>query len=233
MKDIRNMMELELELSYKGKGVRTLNNDAIVFKYLSHNDTDVHPLQPIFLTLDKTFFKVQPKYFDRHPECQQWYLTTPGKFIDQYSLLDFDINSEILTDELMAFLSYDIVGITSSLVDTLSFLLDPNKQIGLEHTNRIAKIREGEINAKSQPSRFPTGQIKSNAVIDDVFFRLVNYYQKASTYKLGDFKDLFSDETLLENITKILKESVARTYDEKKFDESVFENFNKLILSKK
>lgn len=231
IEDISNMIQWELDKENKFKPKFILNNDSIAIEFLSDNDVDIHPLQPVFLSWDKIFFKIQSEYFRRNPNAQRWILLTPGKFIDQYSILQFQIDSEALTSEILALLSDDIIRTTHSLLDSMAIILNPNDEVGLEYTNRIAEIRDKEIHKKSEQEILPPDDLESEAVIDDVFYKLTTYYQSKEESVMENFKKIFTKKELIDKVIKILVNSVDDYYKNKKFDEKIYLEFDSIILN--
>jgi len=230
--EANKLFEAALIKFYKDKSTFTRNNDSIMIEFLADNNVYVHPLQPVFVTWDKTFFEVHTKYIKKFPNSQNWLMLTPNKIIDAYSLLKFSINSETVTENLLALISDDIITNTHSLIDTLSFILNPEDEVGLEYTNRLAKIRESEINQVNNEEYTPPENFEGEAVIDDIFFKLTTYYHDKLN-KIDDFKLLFTKKEFIEDVVKILLKTIKVFYDKKTIDNSLFADFDRLILDLK
>ncbi|MEO8150242.1 MAG: hypothetical protein ABI723_21590 [Bacteroidia bacterium] len=227
--ETNRLFENALAKFYKNKSTFTRNNDSIMVEFLADKDVEIHPLQPVFITWDKTFFEVHTKYINKFPNSQNWLMLTPNKIIDVYSLLKFSINSETVTENLLALISDDIITNTHSLVDTLSFILNPEDEVGLEYTNRLAGIRESEINSVNKEEVTPPDNFEGEAVIDDIFFNLTNYYND-KVNKLDEFKMIFTKKELIDDVVKILSKAIKEFYDKKILDNTLYTDFDKLIL---
>ena len=70
---------------------------------------------------------------------------TPSQFIDRYSLLSFSINEETISKDMLAIISGDIIQHTASLIDSLSLILNPNDEVGLEYTKKFAERADIKI----------------------------------------------------------------------------------------
>ena len=138
------MLGTQLALSNRYKTTFALNNDAIMFEYLGDND-NIHNVDSIFITWDKTLFKVLKEYFKKNPLALRWMQFTPSQFIDRYSLLSFSINEETITKEMLALLSGDLVNHTYSLLDSLALILNPEDKVGLEYTKRLVEMKDIQI----------------------------------------------------------------------------------------
>jgi hypothetical protein len=229
--DIHKTQELfqnELIASGRFKTKFSLNNDAVMTEFLSDNDVETHPLQPIFTSWDKTFFKVRGRYFQDYPNCQRWFLFTPSKLIDHYAMLDFSIDSETVTRELLALISDEIVGNTHSLLDSVTWILNPNEDLGLEYTNRLAEIRDNEIHQIQQNQVILPDEIEGEAVIDDVFYKLTSHY-KEEEKDIDTFKAIFTKHELFDTVINILLREVEGFYKTKNVSDELFSDFDKLI----
>lgn len=227
--EIVQLMDLEIGERRKFKSKFTLDNDAIIFEFLSDNKVEVHPQNPIFLTWDKSFFNVQSKYFDNHPEAQRWFLLTPSKFIDQFSILQFNIDSDIVTNELIALISDDIVKRTHSLIDNLVLILNPKDEVGLEYTRRFAEMRDKEILRLGEEKIFPPDDLESEAIIDDIFYYLTKHYKEKDQQEFDSFRELFTIEKLMPQVTSLIEKSINNTYKMKRFDSGILKEFDDLV----
>jgi len=213
---------------FKTKSNFARNCDSIMLAFLADKDINVHPVEPVFLTWDKTFFETHSTYLKKFPSSQNWLTLTPNKIVDIHALLKFSINSETITENLLALISDDIISNTHSLVDTLAFILNPNDAVGLEYTSRLAKIRENEIQKINTSEVTPPENFEGQAVIDDIMFNLTNHF-KENLNMLNDFKAIFTKKEFIEDVINLLLKAIGEFYDHKKFDNSLYLGFEELI----
>lgn len=199
-----------------------------MLEFLADDDVQTHPLEPVFLTWDRTFFETHVAYNKKFPNSQDWLMLSPNKLVDVYSILKFSINSETVTENLLALISDDIIQNTYSLVDTLSIILNPNDDVGLEYTTRLSEIRESEINKLNSEDVTRPENFEGEAVIDDIFFKLTSHY-KDSESKLQDFKNLFTQKVYMDKVIKLLIQSISDFYKNKVLDNNIVSEFDKLI----
>lgn len=226
--EANKLFEDNLVKLYKQKSNFTRNNDSVMLEFLADKDVEIHPLQPVFLTWDRAFFETHNTYIKKFPHAQNWLMLSPNKIVDVYTLLKFSINSESVTENLLALLSDEIIQNTYSLVDTLSVILNPEDEIGLEYTSRLAKIRESEINEINSQEIIRPENFEGEAVIDDIFFKLTSHY-KESENKLEGFKNIFTHKELINDVVNILTKSIKDFYENRRLDNKVFVEFDKLI----
>ena len=154
---------------------------------------------------------------------------TPSQFIDRYSLLSFSIDEETLSKELLALISGDIVHHTVSLIDSLALILNPNDEVGLEYTKRFTKMKGDMIFTTSKIPDMETDSSDNNA-LDNVVYQIITHYQKNSnSYK--SFKGLFSSMDYINDVMKIMEESMKYYVDNNSLGYETFSKFDVLIKS--
>lgn len=226
--ETNRIFESSMAKFFKNKSNFTRDNDSVMVEFLADNDIDIHPLEPLFITWDKTFFEVHTRYIKKYPNAQNWLMLTPNKILDVYSLLKFSINSETVTENLLALISDDIITNTHSLVDTLSIILNPEDEVGLEYTNRLATIRENEINKVNKEEITPPDNFEGEAVIDDIFFNLTNYYRDNDN-KIEDFKKVFTKKEYMDDVVQLLSKTINHFYENKSLDTTIYRDFDIII----
>jgi hypothetical protein len=224
----------QLANNKKFKSPFTLTNDCIMLEYLAHNDSDVHPVSPVFVTWDKTFFEVQKVYFKKYPDSQNWMMLPPSKLIDSYAILKFAIDGETVTENLLALISDDLFQNTNTLIDTVKFILNPDDEIGLEYTNKLAEIRENEIDDINNKISTPPENFEGEAIIDDVVFNLTNYFQsKENSLEFELFKEIFTKKELMPEVITTITGAISSFYKSSKIENKFYETFDKLVAALK
>lgn len=230
IEETNKLFESQLIKNNKFKSPFTLTNDSIMLEYLAHNDVDVHPINPIFVTWDKTFFDVQKEYLKKYPDAQNWLMLPPSKLIDSYALLKFSIDGETVTENLLALISDDLFQNTNTLIDTVKFILNPDDEIGLEYTNKLAEIREIEINNINNNISTPPENFEGEAIIDDVVFNLTNHFQeKDSTKEFELFKEIFTKKEFMQEVITSITEAISIFYKSHTIDKKFYETFEGLV----
>ena len=225
--ETNRIFEEAMSKYFKTKTTFARNCDSIMLEFLADKDVEIHPIEPVFLTWDKTFFETHLKYTQKFPNAQNWLMLTPNKIVDVYALLKFSINSETVTENLLALISDDIITNTHSLVDTLAFILNINDEVGLEYTTRLASIREKEIHQINNSEITPPENFEGQAVIDDIVFILTNHFKDKA--KINEFKAVFTKKEFVEPVIKLLTGAISEFYKTKKINTSLYENFDTLV----
>ncbi len=228
--ETNKIFERKLIYSGKFKSPFTRNNDSIMVEFLADSDVDVHPVKPVFLTWDRSFYEVQKDYFKSFPDCQKWLMLPPGKFIDSYAILKFKIDNESVSENLLALISDDLITNAHSLIDTIKFILNPDDEVSLEYTNKLARIREEEIDNINRKVTTPPEDFEGEAVIDEVFYNLSNHFQeKEDEILFKHFREVFTRKELMETVLKSISSAIDTYYASKKIDKELFATFDKLV----
>ena len=218
----------QLSSSNRNKTKFALHNDAIMIEYLGDKDSSVHPVDPVFITWDRTLFAVLPAFYKANPNAQRWLQFTASQFIDRYSLLSFSINETTISKNMLSILSNDFVDQTYSLLDSLSLILNPNNEVGLEYTNRFLKMKDTLIYTTSKESDEPQEESTDN-LLDKVVYNITSHYREDSI-KYNGLKQLFSNRECVDSVIKLIEKSLADYKNTNTFNIDIFNDFNKLIV---
>jgi hypothetical protein len=228
--ETNKIFENQLAKNNKFKTAFTRNNDSIMTEFLAHNDTDVHPVNPIFVTWDKTFFDVQKEYLKKYPDAQNWLMLPPSKLIDSYAILKFSIDGETVTENLLALISDELFQNTTALIDTVKFILNPEDEVGLEYTNKLANIRENEINNINKKITIPPENFKGEAIIDDIVFSLTNHFQDTvDTNDFEIFKEIFTKKEFMKEVITSITDAISDYYEYQTINSNFFKTFETMV----
>lgn len=220
------MLGIQLASSYRNKTAFALNNDAIMLEYLGDNN-DVHEIDPVFITWDKSLFKVLKEFFAKNPSALRWMQFTPSQFIDRYSLLSFSINEETITKEMLALLSGNIVNHTYSLLDSLALILNPEDKVGLEYTKRLVEMKDSQIYTTDKQSDDINENTDNNA-LDTTVFHISAHYRE-SDVQYNKIKKLFMSEEHMEEVLSIIDKSIKIIIEKHSFDKNIIDELDKII----
>ena len=103
---------------------KTLNNDAWMGVILfTHNDDQ----KPIFITLDSSFEPYRKQYMQKYRRGLpfSWHLFSPSAFVNHLDFIDFKVNADNLTDDLISLVeSDDVKDKTITVIDRINRFLD-------------------------------------------------------------------------------------------------------------
>ena len=195
--------------------------------YLGDRDIEVHPVDPIFLTWDRTLFSVMIAFLRDFPMSQRWMQFTPSQFIDRYSLLSFSINEETISKEMLAMLSGDIEEKTSSLLDSLTMILNPSDQTGRKYIDEFTKMKDDKIYMTSRKSDAPQEELKDDS-LDSLINNLTSHYKKKED-GLKKLRSLFGRSELVDSVIELISKNLQNYIAHARFLDDMFSNFDSLI----
>jgi hypothetical protein len=211
-----DLINQDLKSNEKNKSSFAINNDAIMMMRLGDDDVEINPLDPIFCTWDLALIKLRKKYFEEFTSCTKWMIYTPTRLMDHFSMMNFEVKSGTLTNEVLSILEedYSFQSKTQSLLDTIINIINPKNEVGLKYTNRLAKIREQEIIEIDRTEDAKNTNIDTSSV-DIVFKDLFVHYafnnEKGRYFET--FKSIFTKEEYFEDVFKILSEEINKVND--------------------
>lgn len=205
------------------KTLFAMDNDAIMMEFLADKDTNVHPLDPVFITWDKTFFEVRDEFFKRKTTAHRWMQFVPNQFVDRYSLLSFSINEETITKEMLAIISDDLVKQTRTLADAIAAFINPDDKVGLKYTKKLAELRESLICNVTDSSDFSIKDMPHSS-LDDVIFELIEHYKGNSS-----FEELFKNESMVDDVMEIINKAVMSYPQSQVIGNEIYESIDNLL----
>ena len=223
--DTRKLMETILAVRNRDKTSFAMENDCIMLKFLSDPNIDVHKVDPVFITWDKTLFEIIREFHKENRKANYWMQFTPSQFIDRYSLLSFSINSETISKEMLAILSDDIVQHTGNLLDSLSTILNPLEETGLKYTQKLIEIKNTQIFTIDKKSDEPN--TSDDNILDRVFYNITKHYQESELY--SSFKKIFSTEDCMDDFLSIIRDGVDFYRETNTFDKNTFKKIDEII----
>lgn len=216
------------------KKEQAIANDSRMVEFLADDDVNVQPIDPIFITWDKAFFGVRKEYFKENRGCTKWFMFTPSKFIGNHSLLNFEVESECLTNEILSILDEDsdFVGQTQSLLDSIISIINFDNEVGIEYINKLNDLRDKEIKRVDEKPEYPSdaGEKPDERpiVIDLIFFRLTTHFNKDQSLFSG-YKKLFTNKSVLDDFINIMIEEMKYYQKKDKLSSQLISRVNKLI----
>ena len=227
IENTRKLLDNELIATGKSKSQYGLNDDAIMMSYLADGDVEVHPIDPLFVTWDRTLFSVMKIFFTHNPMAQRWMQFTPSQFIDRYSLLTFSVNEETISKEMLAMLSGDIEERTNSLLDSLSLILNPADELGRKYIDKLTSMKDSKIFITDRKSDAPQDEMMDDS-LDNFIINLTIHYKKID-HGLNKLKVLFSKAELMDDVIKLIAENLKEYKENNKFLDTMYVGFDALI----
>lgn len=216
----------------RSKSKFAINNDAIMLMRLGDKKVEINPIDPIFCTWDLSLLRIRKKFFNEFPNCTKWFMYTPSRLMDHYSMMNFQIKQGTLSNEVLSILDQDFSfqAKTQSLLDTIMVIINPNNEIGLKYTNALAELRQKEIvQVDHKPEFVPEEKPEINPV-DFIFFNLfTNYVIKGDEKLSNSFKSIFTKEELFEDVFKILDSEIKHVLSNGIISTKLYSKMDKVL----
>jgi hypothetical protein len=208
----------------KNKSLKALQNDSLMFERLADSNVDVNPIEPIFCTWDFSLMAFREKYFSVNPNCTQWFMFTPSRLIEHFSMMSLTVGQGTLTNEVLLILEEDISfnNKTRSLIDNIITLIDTEDKIGLKYFEKINGIKQNEIyqiEDFSEKNEIKGGEIKTPADL-----LLSRFFEKFSDNRTV-LENFFRNENYIDDFTKLISNNLEYYLNNKKINT----NFNSEI----
>lgn len=139
------MQEYEYAMSNtpgENKSSNAKIHDLEAILYLSQkmpsNDT-----YPYLITWDKTFLTARRHFQKKYPELSDWYLYSPQNFTSTLSVLQFKLNSSMITQSVMSVIEENVNSSSDALnlLDTINSFVQGESDRDIEFANRILYMR--------------------------------------------------------------------------------------------
>lgn len=222
----------DLKDNEKTKSSFAVNNDAIMMMRLGDEDVDVNPLDPIFCTWDLSLIRLRKKFFEEFPSCTKWMMYTPSRLMDHFSMMNFEVKSGTLSNEVLSILDEDFSfqSRTQSLLDTILNIINPEDEVGLKYTNKLAEIREKEIIEVERTEETRSTGLDNNSVdivLKDLFVHYAFNNEEGKYFEV--FKSIFTREEYFDDVFKILSDEILIVSDGGSTTESLYSKIDEVI----
>lgn len=195
-----------------------LKNDAIMGVHLF--GTPIEESEPFFLTWDSMFSPFRKKYIQTYKKTKHlyWHLFSPMKFVNHMDLLNFHVDVDSLSDDMLTMIETDeYKNHTSRIIDKFSKILDIS---GIDATKRrkyINMINDEVFNEQDFPNIIEAEsdelqfEIKKVA---DLFEKLLEHYKDISMNSLATYTKCVLNEDFFQSLVAIIKETATKGTDD-------------------
>lgn len=227
--EAQRLFDIALFEQKKNKTSFALKNDSIVLSYLADNDVDIHPIEPVFITWDSSFFNVRKKLYEKHPLAQRWYMFTPAKFIDHYSTLQFDIGIKVISREIISILEASFMQETHALIDSINIILNPENEIGFKYSKKLAEIRDKQVFSREQELELWENQDNPKVIIDDIIFNLNSYFLSKDAQLAEGYKNIFTKTEYYQDMIDAFVKEIEHYKENHKLSDKIVTFITSLI----
>lgn len=199
----------DLKEHHKSKSPGAIDADAIMLCRLADTNSDLNPVDPIFCTWDLSLVRVRKMYFEEFPLCTDWFMFTPTRLMDHFSMMNFQVRPGTVSTELLAILEeQNIMVMTHSLIDSMKIIVNPENIVGLKYTNMLSDLRRKRLMDDSTSTETINDQLQSDTQPLDIIFRKIfeSYFMSTTDRNVDNLKKLFVTEKYIEDLRTILLE---------------------------
>lgn len=193
------------------KPYKALINDSLEYMVLFNQPMDKP--EPFFLTWDKSFGFMRSAYkrkYKRGSSSLFFHLFSPAKFVNHVDLVDFKVNANTLSDDLLSLIeSHNYKQTTYNVIDTINRFLDI-PDISPEKRKAYIKKIQKEIYQddsfsyeQSEIEQQESTNKKSFAFISQELF---NHYKDNGQGYTRSYRNMLLDEDSFEKFIAIISE---------------------------
>ena len=198
---------------------KPLHNDAMMGVALFKNTDDQ---KPIFITLDGCFEPYRKKYVKRYMRngAFNWHLFSPSAFVNHLDFIDFRVNPDNLTDDLISMIeTTEMKDITLNFIDRFNRFLDIPQLTNNQRKKYISWV--GELFKSKEYSYQP---VKGNEEMSPQLLRFMeaqdsvfNHFYEQNGSKIKEFQVMLRNEDCFKQYIQLLSE-FSKSFEASKDD---------------
>lgn len=230
-------VEYEKELAHlaKERSNFVIENDLRSILYLStqslHTDYNGIINEPYLITWDSTFYSFRKNLLTNHKDYGYWYIYSPFKYIDKYSVSNFKLNSTTINYNIIAIAetNYNMTS-KATFLDTISSLFNKEDISDLKLAQKMMDLKK-KIKPVIQETEI-IGVEEQYSPLTEILVSIINHYSKSeSKFNLHNLTSLFEDSNYVDDIIKNIETSLAY-YEKNKIIMICSGSFDELLEKK-
>ncbi|MCK4664194.1 MAG: hypothetical protein KAT68_15100 [Bacteroidales bacterium] len=239
-KEIKKELETIYSRKHSFRSFKAVRFDTYTLCYLYGKGEDSEEedlIDPTLLTWDNAFFSLRKRYHRLHPNAKYWHIYRPAKFLDHIALMDFKIDSNAITSEVMTLIeeyNSDIHTKIRSLNDVLCQIVDLKTDSGMKLTKGIAEMREKYIYklAKTESKEAVDINFEETQPIDMLLVSLSDYYNSdKGKFRFKDFKIALSNDDIVDKFLNYVFNEMEHYHEFQNFKSQYRKRMDILIAS--
>ncbi|MGD1891744.1 MAG: hypothetical protein ACFB15_14285 [Cyclobacteriaceae bacterium] len=174
-------------------------------------DDQMQEIEPTFITWDKSFRGIRKYILNKYKGKTYWHLFRPSKFLDHLSLLNLQLNPNLLSNELLTMLDKngELGSTVRTLADTMSKIIDLKSKNGISFTNGIAKIKADSVynvNDSNVESHFHTTKYEP---VDVIVSEIIKFFSSGnSKFNINSLRHLVNESDKTSDFLGIIENAV-------------------------
>jgi hypothetical protein len=208
-----------------------VNNDAKMMSVLFDTETSVN--EPVFITWDQTLFSARRKFYELHKAARLWHYFTPNQFVSHISVLNFNINSQTITREVLSVFDegFDFYKQTHHILDTITKLLNIRTETGRKYVQKIKEFKKENIYQINKAAQVAEVSNDEHWVpIERILLKLTQHYSsKKGKYNIDQFKLLLSVGEVFDSVISYFKAQIESMQGKQELSDDAFSRLDNLI----
>jgi len=231
---IKREYEIHLSSTAKERAYNAIQNDLRTILYLATREKHLNELgvfeEPYLLTWDSSFYSIRKILMNQKAKlsCSFWYIYSPLKLVDRLSVMNFNLNPEMLNLNIIALTenNFNYSSKKASFIDVITSFFNKRdiseleiiKKLSALHSQTIA-LNIDEENAKE------FAENEEESPILKILIDIRNYFGSSSSkYSFKDIVEVFESQENEKQIIDILN-NILKTKNNK----VEYSEFEKLI----
>jgi|GEM_PF-837961 len=226
-----SLTNLDLNRSYRAR-----ENDVLTLAYLCSREDHIdyetgEPFDHFFITWDSIFYDIRQSIKRKLGDSTYayWHIYSPPKFVDRLSVMNFEINPESIT--------YNLIALTESnfnnnekenFVDVISSLFNAEEISELSLAKKLVNL-EKKVVFQERPEDFEIEQ-KTRSPLTEILLQLRSYYYKRkSEHSFDNLVKVLETDSYSDNVIDILKQNIKYYQNEGEVNNTIYNDFDSLI----
>jgi hypothetical protein len=211
---IKKEYEVALAYSSKTRNNNALENDLRTILYLSsspyHVNSETGELnEPFLVTWDSAFYEFRREVLERHKDFTYWYIYSPAKAVDRFSVMNFSLNPKSISFNIIALTetNFNYSTRNASFLDVISSFFHSTDVSRLSIIQRLADLKDEtrEIKGVQHADEFGEHEDK----VTSLLLNLKNhYFSYESKFRFDDVIQVFEAPKFESDIMVILKKTL-------------------------
>lgn len=186
--------------------------------------TPIEAPEPFFLTWDSMFGPFRKKYIQTFKKTKHlyWHLFSPMKFVNHMDLLNFHVDIDKLSDDMLTIIETDeYKNHTSRIIDKFSKILDISGIDASKRRKYINMISDEVFNEQDFPNIIDTENIELQSEVKkiaDLFEKLLDHFRDISSDSLIQYTKHVLNEEFFKFIISVVKDTASKEIDSTSMD---------------
>jgi hypothetical protein len=233
--DIKKAYEISLAYQSKDRSLTARENDLRTIMYLATKENHTNPAtneinEPFLITWDSAFYSFRKSLLNDHKELSYWYIYSPLKVVDRFSVMNFNLNPSSISLNIIALTetNFNFSTKTISFIDVISSFFNEKDMSKLNIINKLSELKNNSQDINEIPNNEELkGQ--EEATLTNLLLNLRSHYYSTETkYKFDDIIKVFELPKFENEILEIFSKTI-NTYKPNTDLKLMFQGFDNLI----